>query len=240
LNAIFQTVIRQNKLSAESLLKFLAEHSWFGKNLRHTFPTGEKVEYNWLNLIAPALNEYFIQMHQYFTNPVNQPNFVLSIDSLTLKIEGLIRDLCEICGVSTFYRTKDSKGRNIVREKDIHALLYEDKVKQLFDEDDLLFFRFLLVEKAGYNLRHRVAHALMHFQEYSVVYIYLLIIALLKLGKYDFVKQTNEIVGNKKQKVFHRDTCKYVKKLGTNNKLKFDSNGTALKNGYRPCNVCRP
>lgn len=199
-DAIFRAAIRQNKLSSENFLEFLSEHSWFGKTLCHKSPTGDKIEYNWLNLIAPALNEYFIQIHHHFINPINQPNFVLSIDSLTLKMEGLIRDLCEICGVSTFYQTKDSKGRNIVREKDIHALLYDNKIKQLFDEDDLLFFRFLLVEKAGYNLRHRVAHALMHFQEYGVVYIHLLIIALLKLGKYDFVEQKDKIVGNKKQR----------------------------------------
>jgi len=240
IDAIFQVAIGQNKLSAEDLLNFLAEHSWFGKSLPRTSPTGERIEYNWLSLIAPALNEYFVQMDRYFINPANQPSFVLSIDSLTLKIEGLVRDLCKICGVSTFYQTRDSKGRNIVREKDIHALLYEDKVRQLFDEDELLFFRFLLVEKAGYNLRHKVAHALMHFHEYSGMYMYLLIIALLKLGKYDLVRKTDQIVGNRRQKIFHRNTCKYTKKLGTKSKLRFGSREMALKNGYRPCNVCRP
>ncbi len=240
IDAIFHAAIRQNKLSTETFLDFLSKHSWFGKTLYYNSPAGEKIEYNWLNLIAPALNEYFIQMHHYFINPINHPNFVLSIDSLTLKMEGLIRDMCEICGVSTFYQTKNSKGGNIVREKDIHALLYEDKIKQLFNEDDLLFFRFLLVEKAGYNLRHRIAHALMHFQEYGVVYIYLLIIALLKLGKYDFVKQTNEIVGNKKRKVFHRSTCKYVKRLGVKNKVQFCSNNIAVSSGYKPCKTCKP
>jgi hypothetical protein len=82
--------------------------------------------------------------------------------------------------------TQDNKGRNITREKDIHALLYEDQIKKLFDADDLLFFRFLLVEQAGYNLRHRIAHSLMLFQEYNVNYMHLLMLALLKLGKYDF------------------------------------------------------
>jgi hypothetical protein len=108
-----------------------------------------------------------------------------------LKIEGLLRDICRFCGVTTFYMTKDRKGRNIVREKDIHALLHEEPVKGLFDEDDLLFFRFLLVEKAGFNLRHKIAHSLMLFQEYGVTYMHLLILALLRLGKYDFVKKEN-------------------------------------------------
>jgi len=188
INEIFFTAIRENKLSSDILLRFLSKHSWFGKNISKKL-ANETVKYNWLNLIAPALHEYFFQMQYWFHNSSYLPNMVLSIDSLTLKIEGLIRDICQFSGVTTFYMTKDSKGRNIVREKDLHALLYEEPIKKLFDEDDLLFFKFLLVEKAGYNLRHKIAHSLILFQEYSINHIHLLILALLRLGKYDFVKK---------------------------------------------------
>jgi len=188
INEIFFTAIRENKLSSNILLSFLNKYSWFGKNISKKL-ANQTIKYNWLNLIAPSLHEYFLQIQHRFANPNYSPNFVLSIDSLTLKIEGLIRDICQFSGVTTFYMTKDNKGRSIAREKDIHSLLYEEPVKRLFDEDDLLFFKFLLVEKAGYNIRHRIAHSLMLFQEYSINYIHLLILALLKLGKYDFVKK---------------------------------------------------
>jgi len=188
INEIFFAAIRENKLSADILLRFLNRHSWLGKNISKKL-ANQTIRYNWLNLIAPSLHEYFFQMQYHFANPNYSPNLVLSIDSLTLKIEGLIRDICQFSGVTTFYMTKDSKGRNIVREKDIHALLYEEPIRELFDEDDLLFLKFLLVEKAGYNLRHKVAHSLMLFQEYSINYMHLLILALLRLGKYDFVKK---------------------------------------------------
>jgi len=189
INEIFFGAIRGNKLSADILLRFLNRYSWFGKDIPKRLTDNRIVQYNWLSLIAPALHEYFLQMHYYFQNPANYPNLVLSIDSLTLKIEGLLRDICKFAGVTTFYMMKDNKGRNIAREKDIHALLYEEPIKELFDEDDLLFFRFLLVEKAGYNLRNKIAHSLMLFQEYNILYMHLLILALLKLGKYDFVKK---------------------------------------------------
>jgi len=191
INEIFIAAIRESKLSTDILLRFLNKYSWFGKNISKKLSTNVTIEYNWLNLIAPALHEYFSQMQRYLVDSGNHPNLVLSVDSLTLKIEGLFRDICIFSGVTTFYMTQDSKGRNIAREKDIHALLYEEQIKRLFDEDDLLFFRFLLVEKAGYNLRHRIAHSLMLFQEYSIAYMHLLILALLKLGKYDFLKKQN-------------------------------------------------
>lgn len=188
INEIFFAVIRENKLSSDVLLRFLNRHSWFGKNISKKL-ANQTIKYNWLNLIAPSLHEYFLQMQYCFCNPNYSPNLVLSIDSLTLKIEGLIRDICQFSGLTTFYMTKDTKGRNIVREKDIHSLLYEEPMKELFDEDDLLFLKFLLVEKAGYNLRHKVAHSLMLFQEYHINYMHLLILALLRLGKYDFIKK---------------------------------------------------
>ncbi len=188
INEIFFAAIQENKLSADILLKFLNRHSWLGKNISKKW-ANQTIKYNWLNLIAPSLHEYFLQMQYCFTNPKYSPNLVLSIDSLTLKIEGLIREICRFSGVTTSYMPKDSKSRNIAREKDIHALLYEEPIKELFDEDDILFFKFLLVEKTGYNLRHKVAHSLMLFQEYNINYMHLLILALLRLAKYDFIKK---------------------------------------------------
>lgn len=197
INEIFLTAIRENKLSSDILLRFLKKYSWFGKTISKKV-ANNKIEYNWLSLIAPSIHEYFLQMQYHFANPNYLPYLVLSIDSLTLKFEGLIRDICQFSGTTTFYMTKDSKDRSIAREKDIHALLHEEPIERLFDEDDLLFFKFLLVEKAGYNLRHRVAHSLMFFQGYTIPYMHLLILALLRLGKYDFVEKDDNTshVGN--------------------------------------------
>lgn len=185
IDEIFLTAIRKNKLSSRSLLAFLKRYSWLGKNISKEV-ANRKVEYTWLSVIAPAIHEYFLQMQYYLTYPDYLPHLVLCIDSLTLKFEGLLRDICEFSGTPTSYVVNDNKGRPVRREKPIHRLLYEKAVESLFDADDLLFFRFLLVEKAGYNLRHRVAHCLMFFQDYAVPYVHLLILALLKLGRYDF------------------------------------------------------
>lgn len=185
LREIFFAGIKSGKLSTATFLAFIANKSWLGKNISQEI-AGKTIIHNWMNLIAPAVNDYFSNMQCYFANHENIPTFILSIDSLTLKIEGMLRDMCHFSGVPTSYITKDSQGRRIAHEKDIHALLYEEAIKKLFDEEDLLFFRFLLVEKAGYNLRHKIAHSLMHYEGYDITYIHLLLISILKLGKYDF------------------------------------------------------
>jgi len=67
-------------------------------------------------------------------------------------------------------------------------LLHEDGIKHIIDDDDLLFFKYLLVEKAGVNLRHKIAHSLIKSEEYNISTMNLLILALLRLGKYDFAE----------------------------------------------------
>lgn len=189
INAILIEAILEGKLTIGVLLNCLHKSCWYGKNLTRSSPNGRTYTYNWLNLIAPALNEYFVQMDFHLADPVvNSPNFVLSLDSLTLKIEGLFRDLCRSSGVTTSRQRQDNSGRNITVEKDIDALLREDAIEELFDEDDLLFFKFVLIEKTGYNLRHKIAHSLMSFQDYNWFYMNLMILVLLRLGKYNFAE----------------------------------------------------
>ena len=188
IHEVFLAAIREKKLSTRTFLSYLQANSWFGKTIQKPMTKDKTITYNWLNLLAPSIHGFFLQLNYALANFSNKPNFVLGIDSLTLKLEGLLRDLCRFSGVTTWYLAKDEKSRTVSREKDVNRLLHEDKVSDLFDKDDLLFLRFLFVEKAGFNLRHKVAHSLMTFEEYGVHHMYLLLLALLRLGRYDFVK----------------------------------------------------
>lgn len=183
--------IKKEKLNASTFFLFLEQNSWLGKELEMSSNSGRLTPYCWLALIAPALNDYFINLEFYFSNKKNYPNFILCIDSLSVKIEGMLRDICEFIGITTFELKADKKERTISQEKDIHKLLYEPELAKLIDKDDLFFFKFLLIEKAGYNLRNKVAHSLMTFNDYNLDYMNLLIMAVLKLGKYNFVVSKN-------------------------------------------------
>lgn len=180
---IIKEAFAQKKLTYPALMEYFAKKSWFGKTFTRKIQNKD-LPYNWLNLLAPSLYEYFCQMDFHYSTK-KYPNLVLCMDSLALKIEGLLRDLLLFSGVTTFYSTQDSKGRTIYREKDINSLLHEEKVKDLFDPDDLLLFKFVLVEKAGYNLRHKIAHSLILREEYQIDYIHLLLLILLRLARYD-------------------------------------------------------
>jgi len=197
INEIFSAAIREKKLSSDTVLPFLSKHSWLGKSIPKLFPNEQRVEYNWLDLIAPGLRHYFREMQRYLLeDSTSRPNLVLCTDSLALKIEGLLRDICELSDIRTSSITQRPKGKITSREKDIQGLLHEQGVKKLLSEDDLLFLQFLMVEQAGYNLRHKIAHSLLLFQQYTIESAHLIVLALFRLGKYDFVKKENTASDN--------------------------------------------
>ncbi|WAC05110.1 MAG: DUF4209 domain-containing protein [Methanoregula sp.] len=179
--------IRENKINTEIVVKFLADNSWAGKNFVKQMPNNQEITKNWIGLLAPALDEYFSQMNNYFLNNSMIPNFILCIDSLTLKIEGLLRDFSELNGIPI----SDVKRDGIAREKILNDFLIEEKLKTKFSDDELEFLKFLLVEQSGFNLRHRVAHSLMNFQDYNFDYMNYLFIGMLRICKYDIVQNEN-------------------------------------------------
>jgi hypothetical protein len=183
LNMVFIEGLNENKITYEAFIEFFQKYSWFGRTIPKKM-FNKEVPHNWLSLLAPSLLEYFAQM-QYWMASGNNPNLVLCIDSLVLKIEGLLRDMCYFKGIATFNSRTDKKGRKKITEKELNALLNEKRIGELFEPDDLLLFKFVLIEKAGYNLRHKIAHSLMLSAEYNIFYAHLLLLILLKIGSFN-------------------------------------------------------
>lgn len=177
------SVIKKEKLSASIILDFLRNESWLGRILVHEI-YGTEVKHDWVGLLAPSIYEYFRQMEFYLNNPLkNIPNYILCMDSLVLKLEGIIRDFCSLNGITTF-KTFSKKGKPVVQEKPLNKLLDEEKLEEILGKDDLLFFKVLLIEQGGYNLRNEIAHSLISSQNYEIGNMHLLLLAVFRLAKY--------------------------------------------------------
>jgi hypothetical protein len=185
---IIYASVRENKLNINIVLDYFKKYCWFGKTLSKKI-MGLEGNYNWLSQITGSLIEYFFQLKNIIQNQYYLPDLVMPIDSLTVKIEGLVRDLCRLNGITTITQIKDKNNKLIIKEKDLNMLLREKEVEEIFNQDDLFLFKYLLIEKKGINLRHKVAHGLMNSGDYSITNLHLLFICLLKLGKHDFVNK---------------------------------------------------
>ncbi|MBS1624081.1 MAG: DUF4209 domain-containing protein [Bacteroidetes bacterium] len=176
--------IKSGHLTFENFIRYIAANTWMGKPFVRTDLGGEPEEINWIPLISPAIYEYFIQVQAWDSSKYYKPSFVLCIDSLTLKMEGLFRNFCERIAIPV------SVGRSkSMQEAYIHNLLEHPTIKKYFNDDDLLFFNYLFASSHGMNLRNNVAHCFYNIDEYHPDKMLLLIAALLRIGKYNHKKK---------------------------------------------------
>jgi len=177
LNNIFIEGIINGKIAYESLIAYFQKNTWLGMDFRENGTAHHS--HNWIGLMAPSFYEYFIQTEAAVKGVGYSANYVLAIDSATIKFEGILRDLAKMADIPI---TKMDR-KDLLREKYIEEILAEEKLRNYFTEDELFFFKNLFVSKSGYNLRNNIAHTYFRFQHYSIEHMHLLILAMLRVGK---------------------------------------------------------
>lgn len=176
---IINTAYLKGKISPKIVLQFLKEETWFG------WDEIPKVGENpYFKMIVPIINNYFYEWELIYLYNLPQPNFILTIDSLILKIEGILKLVYSIDNI-----IKEPTGDGATQDKSLNKLL-ENENCDLISEDDLFFLKYLLIDKSGLNLRNKVAHSLMKKEDYCLGNANLLILALFKICafKLKFIK----------------------------------------------------
>jgi hypothetical protein len=169
---------RAGNFSYDSFCAFLEQSSWIAQPLAETAVNGQEQVYTWKDLIYPILRDSFQQLAVGVDG--GRENFVLSIDSLTVKLEGLLRDLLQRSGANT---TANDKHQDL-REVFIESLLNHAVAQDLFDENTRYFLRYLLLAP-GMNLRNNVAHCYYRYQsQYSFDKIIMLLCGLLRIANF--------------------------------------------------------
>jgi|GEM_PF-1525058 len=180
LRLIFYYGYTYQRVTFQTMITYLQKWTWIGATLSRIDSGGDVHEYNWLSMLGPALHELFNQMEATFKAPKRHLNLVMVMDSLTLKFEGLLRDFALLNGAQTIVHAKD-----VIREMFIEELLGTEEIQKLFSEDDRLLFRYVFVSKYGLNLRNQVAHSFMLPHHYTFDKVLLVLMAILRLGKYE-------------------------------------------------------
>lgn len=179
---LFMEAFRAEKISAKSTINFLSE-SWYNIETRKVY--GREIQINNLALLESGIKSLFQELDIWKSEQGYLPNFVSATDSLILKIEFILREFAIKIGKSTF--KPKANQPEIIMEKTLDDLLKD--LESDLDKDDHYFIKFILTEKAGYNLRNRIAHGLMDSDEYSIQCVILALIILLKLSNYQFTNK---------------------------------------------------
>lgn len=187
-NEVICAAFNAGKLTQQSFIKFLREHSWLGRKLRLEVAADDVREYTWIDLLQPGFEAYFEALRAYTEGKESPHALVLAIDSLTVKFEGLLRDLCRFQGVTTTFdkpESRDKPDRIVTHEKDVTQLLREPMLENRLSSGDLLFLKYLLVEHVGMNVRHKVAHCLMSSEDYDLGKAHLVFLGIMRLSKFN-------------------------------------------------------
>lgn len=189
----FMEAYKAKKLSYNSVLSYL-EGTWYNETIERKYH-GRIVEVKPIDTLKPGLERFFEELGKFSEDNSYRCDFVTVIDSLTLKVEGLLRYFCEKIGIATF-KTRQKGSQKLVMEKLLDDLLADiahqpslrPEQKTYFDEEDRILIKYVLAEKVGLNLRNEVAHGLMDIFEYTFERIVILFCIIIKLSKYKFIE----------------------------------------------------
>lgn len=174
INDIFLHGLRRNQISFENTIDFFTKHSWFVQLTMHD-KYAEK-NYSWLELLKLPIEEYFNQVVNIFIG--KSSNFQMCIDSLVTKFEGIFRQLAQFKGADTVSTKKDGE-----RELFLHEMLRNKDIQCLFNEEDIILFRYLYL-KEGLNIRNNVCHGFVQPTYYNFLTANLVLMSIFRLGKY--------------------------------------------------------
>lgn len=192
-NRLLFKLFDRDDWTAENFINILEQNSWYGQEIHKPVNSEQIVSLKIIDLIKPGIINYFDELRKFKADNNYQPNFTLCIDSLTMKVEAILREICILIDVRTFYTRKDKLDRFVTKEKDINMLLREKGLIQFLGEDIILYLKALLVERVGNNLRNRVAHGfLFPIQYQNLTVINKVLIALLVLSIWKITGITNE------------------------------------------------
>lgn len=172
---------KRNLITYNSMMEYLSNTWLKDKFIQNR--SGAQVEYSWLQLLAPGIYETFSQLEIY--SNIGKCNVTLAIDSLTLKFEGMFLEFSTALGIKTIQpnnKSKDIRIQNVY----IDQLLSNPELMKLFDENDRMLFTFIL-SKNGIDLRNDIAHSFLRPQDYTINKAILLLLAILRIGKYQLV-----------------------------------------------------
>lgn len=186
---VFIDGIISGKLNYYKIYDYLEVQTWYGTKFKRGM-TDNEIDQNssWLTMLAPGIHNFFSQFELSVlmnTNKIN--NFILAMDSLTLKFEGVLRDFIRLSGGNTS-TSKDGE----LKEQLLEELLENQITKKYFTEKDIELFKYTFTRK-GKNLRNNIAHSFLEFSDYNLQSISLVFFCILRLGKYTFNETSNSL-----------------------------------------------
>jgi hypothetical protein len=152
LHHVLAEIIKKFNMTADNLLDYIYESPLFQDEKRA--------------IIKAGLSAYF------------EENHLVAIHLLVPQIEEAIRHFIEITGGSVLKQSRDGG----LQLKMLDELLRDERVSDVFGGDAAFYFRVVLSDQRGWNVRNNVCHGLLPSQDFNHVISERLLHVLLRLA----------------------------------------------------------
>jgi hypothetical protein len=157
-------LINNGFFSVEAINSYLS-NSWIGKPRVAVNSQLKKTRESWLPMIMPSVEQIVEEIKKELqSNGSYNGNFVCAIDSLTMKIEGCIRDVCRRLNIQTVKENHDEIPLELLLER---MEVFCDGNEASIDGKTLRMLRAVLTKKA-HNQRNIIAHGLTSASDYNM------------------------------------------------------------------------
>ena len=164
-------LIETKSFTYRRLVKYLS-NSWIGKPRFQVNADLYESNESWLDNLTPSLKVLCRELSKEFTKENYRGDYVCCLDSLTMKLEGCLRDIARAKGLKTI----DDNNNEIL----LDGLLSQMKEGVIHIKTWLLLNSTLRTE--GLNLRNKYAHGFSSLADYNCKNAFMLLHCLLRIS----------------------------------------------------------
>lgn len=191
---ILREFIYNKAFCEEKLVKYL-ESTWLSKPRVAVNPTLSRTEETWMDSIHPALHLLCEAVGNEIRGKTGVFNeYMCPIDSLTLKVEGCLRDVCRKIGIST---VREDNHYEVTLEEILNRIgkYQTQKGVKLMSSRTINMLKKLLTddESKGSNLRNDIAHGFTNTSHYTKETALTIIHCILRVSAIEFPDVESQI-----------------------------------------------
>ena len=172
-------LIEKGSFTAEEILDYLSQ-TWLGKERMPVTTVLKKSPETWLDIIRPSLTILVNEITKEITSKDGyKGDYVCAIDSLTMKVEGCIRDACRHLGIPTIQASNNEELLDKLLKK-----LSEARTETSDQVISKPAHRMLccILGKPGMDLRNSIAHGFTCCADYNLQMALCVLHCLLKVS----------------------------------------------------------
>ncbi len=170
LDKIVEKTVTYNKVK-----NFLLKDTIFGQ----VYVTRNGMPCRFFDFVELPIHDFFTQLKRVTSHKVI--NFTIPIDTLSIKIERILRDMLYLNGYSTMKQLPNGKEQMFL----LDDILKSEGIKTIYSKDDIDYLKYILTD-SGLNIRNSAAHGFYDKMYYTTKiglhYCMFLFVAIMRLA----------------------------------------------------------